>query len=128
MPRVNEDSYRFWDLVLKAGTAIGFILAAGFSYYQYLDTANRESKKPFLEKQLELCVKAADSAGTIATSPHPEEVAQAKVTLDRLIWGAIAIVDNEDIFEAMQNLNRNREVKNPPSDGHPSGCWEPSGV
>ena len=116
MPKMTEESFRFWDLFLKAGSAIGFILTVLFSFYQYQDTATRESKKPFLEKQLELCIKATDSAGTIATSPRPEEVASAKVVLDQLTWGSMAIVDNQEIFEAMYKFNA--MVKTLPSADH----------
>lgn len=105
MPRLNEESYRFWDLVLKAGSAIGFILAALFSYSQYLDTATRDARKPFLEKQLELCVEASDSAAMIATSPRPSDVKASKVRFDRLYWGSLAIFDNKRIAHAMKEFN-----------------------
>lgn len=105
MPRLNDDSHRFWDLVLKAGSAIGFIVAALFSYHQYLDQATRETRKPFLEKQLATCVEAADSAATIATSPEPANVAAAKVTLDRLYFGTLAIFDNKAIAVAVREFN-----------------------
>ena len=105
MPRLNEESYRFWDLVLKASSAIGFILAALFSYNQYLDTATRDARKPFLEKQLELCVEAADSAATIATSPESSDVEASKARFDRLYWGSLAIFDNQAIADAMERFN-----------------------
>ena len=116
MPRLNENSYRFWDLVLKAASAIGFIVAALFSYHQYLDTAMREARKPFLEKRLQLCLEAADSAATIATSPKPDDVATAVVTLDRLYWGSMAIVDNQPIASAMKNFHDAIKTRVPEGD------------
>ncbi len=102
MPRIHEDTHRFWDLVIKATASVAFIGPLIFGYFQSLRTATLEARRPYLEKQLDLCVEAANAAGTIATSPDPAAVAGAKATFDRLYWGALAIFDNLAVSNAMR--------------------------
>ena len=102
MPKIHEDTHRFWDLVIKATASVAFIGPLIFGYFQSLRTATLEARKPYLEKQLDLCVEAANAAGTIATSPDPAAVAGATATFDRLYWGALAIFDNLAVSNAMR--------------------------
>ncbi|MBC7909311.1 MAG: hypothetical protein H7Y30_02355 [Pyrinomonadaceae bacterium] len=68
------------------------------------DTAarERESRKPFWEKQIALYFEASTSAATIATLPlnHPErKTAEEKFRL--LYWGPLALVEDQAVKEAM---------------------------
>jgi hypothetical protein len=102
MPRINEDTHRFWDLVIKALASVAFIGPLVFGYFQSLRTADLEARKPYLQKQLDLCVEAANAAGTIATAPdYPATVAAARATFNRLYWGALAMFDNAALSKAM---------------------------
>jgi hypothetical protein len=87
MPRINDDTHRFWDLMIKALASVAFIGPLVFGYFQSLRTASLEARKPYLQRQLDLCVEAANAAGTIATAPKPEVVADAKATFNRPYWG-----------------------------------------
>jgi hypothetical protein len=103
---MSEDSARFWELIAKILGTAAILVAALLSYSQYVDTADRESRKPLLTKRLELCIEVADAAGTIATGSKqkPADVATAEATFHRLLWGSLAIFDNEAIYQAMQSL------------------------
>ena len=101
MPKIHEDTHRLWDLVIKATASVAFIGPLIFGYFQSLRTATLEARKPYLERQLDFCVEAANAAGIIATSPDPAAVAGATATFDRLYWGALAIFDNLAVSKAM---------------------------
>jgi len=100
MPQVNEDSHRFWDLLIKGGAAVAFIAPLTIGYLQSQRTADLESRKPYLVKQLDVCIAITDAAGAIATSATPEDVTKAMETFDRLFWGSLAIFDNGPIYDA----------------------------
>jgi len=100
MLQVNENSHRFWDLLIKGGAAVAFILPLSIGYLQSQRTADLESRKPYLVKQLDVCIAITDAAGTIATSATPEDITKATEAFDRLFWGSLAIFDNGPIYEA----------------------------
>lgn len=101
MPAITEPQYRFWDLLIKASAALLFIVPLMLGYSQWLASMGLEARKPFLQKRLELCVTAADAAGTIATSSQRETIARTTAELEKLYWGSIAIVDDEALSKAM---------------------------
>ena len=102
MPRINEDSYRLSDLLIKAGAAVAFIVPLAIGYFQSQRTADLESRKPYLIKQLDTCIAITDAAGTIATSSVPLRIADATETFDKLNWGSLAIFDNGPIADAVR--------------------------
>ena len=59
---MREDSARFWEFAVKVVGTVTVLAAAFLSYSQYVDTADRESRKPLLTKRLELCIELADAA------------------------------------------------------------------
>jgi hypothetical protein len=103
---MREETARSWEFVAKIVGTVTVLVAAFLSYSQYVDTADRESRKPLLTKRLELCIELADAAGTMATAPHqkPADVAAATATLHRLMWGSLAIFDNQRVYEAMKEF------------------------
>jgi len=103
---MKEETARVWELVVKVGGALVFLAGALFSYQQYLETANREARKPFLQRQLDLCVEAADSAAIIATArvQRPDDVTKARARFHRLYYGSLAIFDNAAIGAAMDKF------------------------
>ena len=103
---MREETARSWEFVAKIVGTVTVLAAAFLSYSQYVDTADRESRKPLLTKRLELCIELADAAGTMATAAHqkPADVATATATLHRLMWGSLAIFDNQRVYEAMKEF------------------------
>jgi len=103
---MTEDAARFWEFVAKIVGTVTILGAAFLSYSQYVDTADRESRKPLLTRRLDLCVELADASGTIATASHQksDDVARAMATFHRLMWGSLAIFDNADVYRAMKRF------------------------
>jgi hypothetical protein len=105
---MSEDAARFWEFAAKVIGAVVVLVTAYLSYQQYLETANREARKPYLERQLAFCIEAADAAGRIATADvqSAEDVARARATFQRLLWGPLAIFDNAAIADAMKRFDQ----------------------
>jgi hypothetical protein len=57
------------------------------------DTARLEARKPFLEKQMELCFSASEAAATLATTTDPKRWRASKETFWTLYWGPLSIVE-----------------------------------
>ena len=100
MPALSEEGHRFLDLALKVIAAVAFIAPLWFGYAQWTRTAELETRKPYLEKQLDACLALSDAAGTMATNPNSNDVAAATIMFEKLFWGRIAIFDNGPIYAA----------------------------
>jgi hypothetical protein len=70
-----------------------------------LQLSNRQlqeaNKRPFLEKQLELCLAASDAAARLATQTELGEWQKARAEFLRLYWGPLAIVEDPKVESAM---------------------------
>lgn len=110
MPRLSEESHRFWDLLVKACAAAAFVVPVSVGYLLSIRTADLEAKKPYLEKQLAACIAAADAAARVATA-ESKDIPAAITTLDRAFWGSLAIFDNRDIATAMTKLRAATEER-----------------
>src|SRR5262245_64175208 len=101
---MSDTSDRRWDLWLKTASAAGFLVAALISYNQYLDTARRELRRPFLEKRLAVCVDVSTQAAAIMTEAQPAGDWAAREALEGLYWGPLAIFDNKAVADAVESL------------------------
>lgn len=101
---MSDAAYRRWDLALKTASAAGFLAAALISYSQYLDTARRELRRPFLEQRLAVCVDVTTRAAAIVTEPQPAAERAAREALERLYWGPLAIFDNKAVADAIESF------------------------
>jgi hypothetical protein len=99
---MSDTSQRSWDLWLKTASAAGFLIAALISYNQYLDTARRELRRPFLEQRLAICVDVSTQAATIVTESQPAADRAAREALEKLYWGPLAIFDNKAVADAVE--------------------------
>jgi hypothetical protein len=64
------------------------------------------NRRPFLQKQLELCFEATDAASRLATEMIPTEWEKARFTFWRLYWGILGIVEDEPVAGAMVTLGK----------------------
>jgi hypothetical protein len=62
------------------------------------------NKRPFLEKQLGLCFEAVEAVGRLATETDPGEWEKARLNFWRLYWGALCIVEDDAVENAMVAL------------------------
>lgn len=69
------------------------------------ETKDRESKKPFLDKQLTVCLEASGAASTIAMLP-PESVKRkrAEERFREMYLGELALIEDEEVARAKTNF------------------------
>lgn len=103
----------------RANWAMGFtilvsLLAIAASLFEYLETARRESQKPFLERQLDLYFEASRVAAKIATS-EPDSAADKEAQLQfwELYWGELAAVEDAAVESAMIEFGNALKVNTP---------------
>lgn len=63
-------------------------------------------KRPFYEIQLDLCVAAADAAGSYATAHDEGKAAGARDRFDELYHGSLVLVEDRDVAGAMIDYRR----------------------
>jgi hypothetical protein len=103
---MSDGSDRRWELWFKAASVAGVLIAALISYNQYLDTARRELRRPFLEKRLQVCMDVSTQAATIVTESQPAREQAARQALERLYWGQLAIFDDKAVGDAVDAFRK----------------------
>jgi hypothetical protein len=73
-------------IVAAATITVGFI--------QYGTTSSFTVRQPFLQKQTDLCISAADNAARLATSIDTDVWAKARADFLALYWGPLAVVED----------------------------------
>lgn len=75
------------------------------------------NKRPFLEKQLQLCFEATDLCARLATEKDVTEWEKARAGFWRLYWGPLCIVEDPEVEKAMVAIGElvPRPGANPPS-------------
>lgn len=72
------------------------------------DQANRQqaeaNKRPFLEKQLEICIEASDVVSRLATETGPERWEKVRATFWHLYWGRLALVEDREVEDGMKKF------------------------
>jgi hypothetical protein len=64
------------------------------------------NRRPFLQKQLELCFEATDAASRLALETNPTEWEKSRFTFWRLYWGILGIVEDQGVASAMVQLGQ----------------------
>ena len=62
------------------------------------------NRRPFLQKQLELCFEATDAASRLALETNVTEWEKSRFTFWRLYWGILGIVEDQAVANAMVQL------------------------
>ena len=119
MPKrsLTEDEARFWTTIFGGITAMGLVFGGIYSLVQFLDTrsaaesnlklqlanAEFEAKKPFFQRQLELCELATSDTSVLSTQEgRPKaDVQKAREDFDRLFWGPLGIVEDQNVESMM---------------------------
>lgn len=65
------------------------------------ETRRIEATKPFLERQLKLYTEVSQVVAILATAEEPGETLRARKRFLELYWGELALVENNDVAEAM---------------------------
>jgi hypothetical protein len=81
--------------------------ADGFSgIWQFSTQRQQSNRQPFLQKQLDLCFEASETAARLATETNKEEWVKARLAFWRLYWGTLCIVEDRDVESAMVKLGK----------------------
>lgn len=95
----------------KDGTVIAaFVALAGtlatvlWTAWRFLLEQRQANRRPFLEKQLELCFQATEAAARLASEVDVAEWEKARLVFWRLYWGALCIVEDRKVARAMVEL------------------------
>jgi hypothetical protein len=89
-------------LTLVLAGVVAFV-AASWVVWTYVEARARESKRPFLEKQLELYFEACEVTATMASdTSERERVDKAEIRFRQLYWGELALVETNDVERIME--------------------------
>lgn len=107
-----------WELIVKssgAAAAIGTVAISATVFLiqrgQSIDDFERETKRPFLEKQFELYGEAVTLASGLARAAHQNELPPAALVnrFWEMYWGPLALVEDSRVEEAMVLFGRSLE-------------------
>jgi hypothetical protein len=62
------------------------------------------NRRPFLQKQLEICFEAVDTAARLASETNLKEWQIARTKFWRLYWGVLSIVEDRPVERAMIHI------------------------
>jgi hypothetical protein len=93
----------FFRSLVTAGP-LGAVFVATFGFFGYLISAEREARRPFLEKQLEGCLKLAEAVESLAASAEGEERSRASNKLWIQVWSPFAIFSDAELEGAVKDF------------------------
>jgi hypothetical protein len=111
MLKLSEDEARGFDAICKGVGLIALLLGGAWTLTQYFlhkaeerETRAIESRKPFLEKRLEIYSDLAVVTATIATSKNSKETDSAKQRFWILYWGPLTLVEESEVKKMTQEF------------------------
>ena len=87
-------------------TVIAAVVALLGTALQSWRERQQSNRRPFLEKQLELCFAASEAAAQLVTEPDPVEWEKARLVFWRLYWGVLSIVEDPEVESAMVKFGK----------------------
>ena len=102
---MESDSYKVWELALKALTILGAITAAVWAYHTYTDTKEKEFYSVFWNKKLELFLETSAAASTMATTDSIDEFNKARTEYWELFFGRLSLVEGPAVKKAMETFS-----------------------
>jgi hypothetical protein len=97
--------FRSWLATAKPETVVA-VLTAAVSVWVFLMQQRQASRRPFLEKQLQISVEATDAASRLATATDPDEWERARQEFWQLYWGRLALVEDRAVEARMVEFGR----------------------
>ncbi|HYV46690.1 MAG TPA: hypothetical protein VFA20_17620 [Myxococcaceae bacterium] len=102
-------------LVVAIGTPIAGIWKYAQDYFDArerdAETAERESRKPWLTRQTELYFEAVTAASGVATLSEGKDRDDAMAAVSRLYWGVLSVVEDTGVEEAMVKWKQAAELE-----------------
>jgi hypothetical protein len=91
---------------------LSVLVGAVWTLYKYLDVRGRESKRPFLEKQMELYFEACQVAARLVKHEQsPQQTNDVTERFWQLYWGELSLVESHEVKEIMVALGRVLDVR-----------------
>ena len=100
---ISEANLKFLGILVTVMLGLGGIV---FNFYKMQQSMALEARRPFLEKQLEICFEATNAVASIAAEVGAPAGGEAPIdTFKRLYLGNLALVENNDVACAMTRFN-----------------------
>lgn len=86
-PTISEGAYRLADLIIKAASGLGLVVAGIWAVYRYLGGIEIDFRKPLWDRQLDLYFQACESASVLANYPESLQPRYAPHRQDKIGLG-----------------------------------------
>jgi len=101
---MQEDKHRTYDLILKLTSSVVVVITILIGIWQYREAAEREFKRRYWEKQLELYFEASGAASRLATSLDKNERDKERLHLYTLYHGPLIMVIDDEGSKALKTF------------------------
>ena len=98
---MDERTFRQRELWVKCVTAAVVIFGTAIGLWKYLDSVEKDFRKPYWERQVSLYFEATSAAAILASSQNEKDLAEAEALFWRLYWGPLALVEDRRVEKAM---------------------------
>jgi hypothetical protein len=92
---------RFLTSLTVYDAVFAAVLAASVGLFLNFRNARESRNRPFLEKQLELCLEACEAASVLATTSSKVTFKRAHSRFLELYWGTLSVVEDKPVASAM---------------------------
>lgn len=100
---------------LKLLAALVGLAGLLFSVFQYVQVQRINAAAPFLQKKLDWCEEAIESAAAIATREPPAKEDLARFS--EMYWGVMGLIENDAITRAMEDFHAALTTGSPDAEG-----------
>jgi hypothetical protein len=97
---------RFWASLTFSEAVFAAAIAASVGLFLNFRNARESRNRPFLEKQLELCLEACEAASVLATTSSKVTFKRARSRFLELYWGTLSVVEDKPVASAMVDFRR----------------------
>lgn len=105
---ISDTKQKLWETRLKIVASLGVIVGAWWAVHSYNATAERELRKTFWDKQVQLYFEATQATSEIATLAADDSHRKEAITkFWQLYFGPLRVVeDDENVGNAMASFGR----------------------
>lgn len=107
---MQETTVKTLGIAASAAVGLGGI---AFSIWDLSVTREFEARRPFLERQMELCFDASRAAARLAASEDEALREAALARFRELYWGELAVVEDRAVEAAMVRFKRELDAAGP---------------
>lgn len=102
--RLNEAHHRFWDIVLKAVTAVALLAGGIWALYEHFDTEQRKINATFWNKRMELYLATSEVTAQIAAVNSPAEAQDQFKLFWKMYYGQMSVIEDDPVKKEMQKF------------------------